>query len=125
MQISGLVLIFTTMFATVIGQLAIKSGMLQIAGSSDGTMAIGMTLFNAFTNFRVIFGLGMAVVAASTWILALSRLPLSYAYPFLSVTFPVVVILSSYMFNEHVPARAYLGLTLILVGLVISSTGTK
>ena len=121
MRLLDILLILVTMIGTVTGQLAIKSGVLQVAAESSDESTVWLTLARALMNWRVILGLAMAVVAACAWILALSRMPLSYAYPFLSVTFPAVVILSSILFDEHVSSRAYIGLALVIFGLLLAS----
>lgn len=118
----GFLFIGVTLLGVIVGQLCIKSGMLQVAASSPATNQPWVTLLNAFSNPRVVFGLLMAVVAASAWILTLSKLPLSYAYPFMSLTFPIVVILSARIFEEPISPRAYLGLGLIVMGLIIASS---
>lgn len=119
---SGFIFIFVTLSAVIIGQLCIKSGMIQIESLSQESH-LG-TLIRAFGNFRVIFGLLMAVVAACTWILALSQLPLSYAYPFMSLTFPTVLFLASRFFDEPLSPRTYVGISLIVVGLIVASSRT-
>jgi drug/metabolite transporter (DMT)-like permease len=120
----ALLSICVTLFAVIIGQLSIKKGMLQITENSHDVTRLWDTLFNALINPWVIFGLLMAMIAACAWILTLSRVPLSYAYPFISLTFPAVVILSSIVFNESVSLRAYIGLGLLVGALVMTSTGT-
>ena len=114
----GLFFISLTLLGTVAGQLCIKKGMLQNSYAGSNVFLI---LFKGLTNPWVITGLLLAVVAACAWIITLSRLPLSYAYPFLSITFPIVVILSSMLFNETVSLTAYGGLGLIVIGLIITS----
>ena len=120
----GLLFISITLFGVVVGQLSIKKGMLQIIDNSHDLTRLWHTLSSALMNPWVLFGLLMAVIAACAWILALARLPLSYAYPFMSLTFPIVVVLSSIVFDEPVSSRAYLGLGLLVTALIITSTGT-
>ena len=115
----GLVFILITIMSTISGQLMVKKGMLQ--NKLSGIHNIFETLINGLINPWVIAGLFMAVIGAFAWILTLSRLPLSFAYPFLSITFPVVVIASSMIFKENVSWNTYIGLTFIIVGIIIAS----
>lgn len=57
---------------------------------------------------------GSAFVA---WMIVLKKLPLSFAYPFISLTFPLVVLGSVLIFGEKVSAMQVLGLVLIVVGV--------
>lgn len=121
-RVLGFTFIIVTLVGVIVGQLCIKSGMLQIEDMPDRDY-LG-TLIAAFSNIRVLLGLFLAGIAACAWILTLSQLPLSYAYPFMSLTFPTVIYLSSRMFGESISPAGYLGMALIVVGLVIASIRT-
>ena len=78
-------LIFTGVLLNAVAQLALKQGMRQI-GHFDFTPA---TLFamswRIGTNGYVVLGLACYVVSVAVWLLALSRVEVSFAYPMLSV----------------------------------------
>lgn len=118
----GIIFIMLTLSCTVAGQLLIKKGMFLITVSSQNEFRLLQVLYSGLTNPWVIAGLMLAVIAACSWIITLSRLALSYAYPFLSITFPLVVILSSKIFHEPVSSKTFIGLGLIIVGLIIASS---
>ncbi len=63
----------------------------------------------------------LAGAALVLWLLVLGRLPLSFAYPFISLTFPLVAILSVAVLNEHLRAGQILGLSLIVAGVVLNA----
>jgi len=109
-----------TLVGTVAGQLCIKRGMLIVSEEHAGII---VTLFRGLTNIWVILGLLFAVIAAFAWMIALSKMALGYAYPFLSITFPIVVILSSIIFKESISINTYIGLGFIVIGLIIASFG--
>jgi multidrug transporter EmrE-like cation transporter len=52
---------------------------------------------------------------------ALTRLELSVAYPFMSLAFPLVAILSVPLFGEHFTILKAIGTGFILVGLFLLS----
>lgn len=57
---------------------------------------------------------------AFSWIMTLSELPLSYAYPlYLSSVLVIISILSIFLFGESLPLYRLVGLGLIIVGIVI------
>jgi multidrug transporter EmrE-like cation transporter len=63
--------------------------------------------------------LTLAGVSFITWMLVLKRVPLSSAYPLVSLTFPLVVIGSMVIFGEKVNVPQLVGLGLIVLGVSI------
>ena len=62
-------------------------------------------------------GLVLYGLSAVSWLWVLSRAQLSFAYPILALTYPVVVGLSSVFFGESVSAVRWLGVSVIVVGV--------
>ena len=71
----------------------------------------------------VISGMMAAFLAGIFWLAALTKLELSYAYPFMSVAFVLVLIFSALLFHETVTAPKVLGMLLIIVGIIVTSRG--
>ena len=67
------------------------------------------------------FALGIACYGISVfvWILGLSRVPVSIAYPLLSVGYVVNAIAAYYLFGEAVTATRWLGIGFIIVGVTL------
>jgi multidrug transporter EmrE-like cation transporter len=65
------------------------------------------------------FVLGAACYAASlvVWIFGLSRVPVSVAYPLLSVGYIVNAIAAHYLFGEAVTSTRWLGIGFIVLGV--------
>ncbi len=57
---------------------------------------------------------GLSVIC---WLWVLSRAQLSFAYPILSLAFPIVVGLSAVFFSESISAMRWTGVGLIVVGV--------
>ncbi len=70
------------------------------------------------------FWLAVALAGASfvAWMLVLRRVPLSIAYPFVSLSFPLVALLSVVVLGERVGALQLVGLGLIVAGVAISAS---
>lgn len=83
--------------------------------------SIVKTLFNivrAMFTPRVLTGLFLYVISAFLWILVLSKVRLSVAYPMLSISYFLVVILSATVLKERVNWKlAGLGLFFISAGV--------
>jgi len=65
----------------------------------------------------VIAGLALYVVATVIWIYLLSRLPLSLLYPLQSLAYVAAVVVSIFVFHEHVSLMRWIGVAIILVGV--------
>ena len=98
---------------TVVGQLLVKKGALDLRGASS--------VISYFTNPYVILGLASALVAAASWVKAMQHYRLSYAYPFMSLSFLAVAVLSAVVFGEESKPQQWVGLGIILVGLYVGS----
>jgi len=64
-------------------------------------------------------------ISAVFWLIVLSRIPLSVAYPIVAVGYVVVVLYSRFVFNEQVKWIAWVGLAFIVVGVAITAQGLK
>jgi len=98
---------------TVVGQLLIKHGAMQVKESGS--------LIATATNPFIISGLVSALVAAASWIKALQAYELSWAYPFMSVSFLLVALLSCFVLGEHLKVTQWIGLGVVLLGLFVGS----
>jgi multidrug transporter EmrE-like cation transporter len=68
-------------------------------------------------------GIACYVVSVVVWIIGLSRVPVSIAYPMLSLGYIVNAIAAHYLFGESVTLARWLGIGFIIIGvwLVASS----
>lgn len=62
-------------------------------------------------------------IAVFCWIFAISKLPLSYAYPFLAVSFVGILFLGHFVFLEEMSWQKIVGVTLISIGIIVSAHG--
>lgn len=90
------------------GQLLFKAASLAQA---DGTIV------DMFFHLETWAGLVLYGLSAVAWLWVLSRAQLSYAYPVLALSFPMVVGLSAVLFGESVSLTRWVGTGLILVGV--------
>jgi drug/metabolite transporter (DMT)-like permease len=64
----------------------------------------------------VVYGLGVL-----NWLMALSRLELSYVYPFASLSYVGIIIGSYFLFKEKLSRLRLIGIFIIIVGVLITS----
>ena len=115
--------IFLTILLTVYGQIVIK-WQVSLAGKfpTETTSRIYF-LVNLLWNPWVISSFICAFLAALSWMAAMTKFSLSYAYPFTSFTFILVLLLSSIFFRDELTLSKLIGMGLIVAGIVIGSRG--
>ena|SRR3989344_3670252 len=104
------VLIFVPIICAALGQLILKAGMNQV-GKFD--------LIRSFTNPLVLFGLAFYGASLILWMMVLTRENLSFAYPLVAFSYVVTVVLSRVFLHEPVPSLRWLGLAVIVVGILL------
>ena len=100
-------------------QLFLKAGTNRIgefAFSLENVMPIGMKV--ASSPF-ILSGLACYGVSLVVWILGLSRVPVSIAYPMLSVGYIVNAFAAWFLFGESVTAQKLVGIGFIVVGVYL------
>jgi multidrug transporter EmrE-like cation transporter len=117
----GYLYIFGTILFTVYGQIIIK-WQVSNAGAfpEDAAEKIWFLLRLAF-NPWVISSLCGAFLAFLCWVAAMTKFDLSYAYPFMSLSFVLVLILSALFFHEPITAAKVFGVIFIMAGIIIGA----
>jgi drug/metabolite transporter (DMT)-like permease len=116
-------IVFSVMLAAV-GQFLLKMGMLKV-GKMDDLARAPSTLLGAFTNPLVIAGLSVFAVSALSWLLVLSRVNLSIAYPMVSLGYVAVVILSHFILKEQIKPITIVGCLVIGLGVFLIARGMQ
>ena len=98
-------------------QLLLKAGTNAVgtfAFTLDNALPVGMRLA---MEPRILGGAGCYVVSLAIWIMALSRVEVSVAYPMLSIGFALNAILAWWLLGEAVTPARMLGIGVIIVGV--------
>ena len=115
--------VFLTVVLTVYGQIAIKWQVLK-AGALPAAFPDKMVfLFQLLINPWVISAFAAALLASVFWMAAMTRLQLSFAYPFMSLAFVLVMVASAIFFNEPITTLKVVGIALVIIGLIVGSQG--
>jgi multidrug transporter EmrE-like cation transporter len=113
---SALLLVFAVSTAAT-GQLMLKHGM-QLA-SARAARSGGSLVVSAATSPWILLGLAVFGVSAVAWLAALSKVPLSVAYPFNALGYLVILTASILILHERANVLTWLGSLLVVSGLVI------
>jgi multidrug transporter EmrE-like cation transporter len=117
----GYVYVLATVLLTVYGQVVFKwrideAGDFPSRGSERlqyvADLAVDPWVISVFV---------AALGASVTWGAALTKFELSFAYPFMSLSFVLVLLLGVALFSEAMSAYKVIGVVLICAGLVIGS----
>jgi len=112
-------LILAGVFLNAAAQIVIKKGMMQIgtfAFSLKNMVPVGIKV--ASSPF-VILGIMFYVISLVLWLMVLSRVDVSYAYPMLSVGYIVAALFGKYIFNEPVGPVRWAGIIIICIGVYL------
>lgn len=112
-------LILFGVFLNAFGQIALKKGMINVGHFTFSTENIVPVALAAFTNVFILLGLLCYVVSVVVWMLVLSRVDVSFAYPFLSVGYVLTAVLGYALFNEDLTAYRIAGIALICIGVSV------
>ena len=103
--------------AAAIGQMILKIGMTQV-----GELKFSDGLINIFRERLLIYmfwGFSVFGVNALLWLVVLSREKLSFAYPMVAFAYIVTILLSKFVLHEDIPLLRWVGLSVIIVGILM------
>jgi drug/metabolite transporter (DMT)-like permease len=76
-----------------------------------------------FRNLWVLSAFAAAFLASLCWMAAMTKFDLSFAYPFMSLSFVLVLVFSGLFFHEPVNMAKLAGIGLIVLGIAVSAQG--
>jgi multidrug transporter EmrE-like cation transporter len=115
-----IVLLLLSVASASLGQVLFKKGVM-LTGEVTFRGSVLAELIRLVFNPVVFSGLVLYVVSTILWLAALSKTTLSFAYPFTALTFILVMLSSRMVFLESIPPLRYLGIGLIVAGILVSS----
>ena len=112
-------LILFTVFSNFASQVLLKKGMTSIETfelAAQGLLkALPVIVFNPY----VVFGMLLMVVSMGSHLVVLSRVEISYAYPFLGLSFALVTLYGYYFLSEPMNMFRITGVMLIVTGVAL------
>jgi multidrug transporter EmrE-like cation transporter len=117
MSAAAFALLMTGVLLNAGAQLLLKSGTNALGVLSLSRDTWPDTLMRMATQGQFVLGAGCYALSLFVWILGLSRVPVSVAYPLLSVGYIVNAIAAHYLFGEAVTTTRWLGIGFIVIGV--------
>jgi multidrug transporter EmrE-like cation transporter len=116
MRGADLALILTGVALNAGAQLLLKAGARALGYGPLQLSNAAAMLERALMNGPILAGLACYVVSVGFWILALTRVDVSVAYPMLSIGYVVNAVAAAALFSEQLSAQRLTGIGVIVVG---------
>ncbi|MCU9954737.1 MULTISPECIES: SMR family transporter [Burkholderia] len=111
--------IITGVMLNACAQLLLKAGVNAVGHfefSRANIIPVGLKIA---TQLPIIGGLSCYVLSVVVWILGLSRVDVSIAYPMLSLGYVVNAFAAWYLFGEVLSVQRLVGIGIILIGVLV------
>ena len=121
MSLVSFILIFTGVMLNAAAQILMKAGTNAVGHfefSMENVLPIGLKLATEWHIVTALFCYALSVVV---WILALSRVPVSIAFPMLSMAYVVNAVAAWYLLGEPFSSTKLVGMGVIILGVIIIS----
>jgi drug/metabolite transporter (DMT)-like permease len=118
MKIAVLYILFSVLISAL-GQVLLKKGMNNMGSITLSLNQLLSTLWKMVINPYVFIGLAIYLAGTVFWLAALSRVDLSYAYPFASLSYVIMLVASWIMFDEKITLSRLVGTFVIGIGVLL------
>jgi len=120
----SILLILLSIGIAVGGQILLKLGMNKIGPIAIDSMgSLGKLFIGVFKSPMVLVGLFLYVISAAIWLIVISAVDLSFAYPFIGLTYVLILLVSKFVLKEDVNPIRWAGAAIITVGVIVISRG--
>lgn len=118
--VKSILLILLSILIAIGGQVLLKVGMNQISSAEILSLNGAKSFFLAVLKSpKVMTGLFLYGLSAIVWLIILSRVDLSFAYPMIGISYIFMLIISKFLLSEHVSPLRWIGAVVISIGVVI------
>jgi drug/metabolite transporter (DMT)-like permease len=122
------VLILVSVALAISGQICLRRGMEEVTGrtgmeAGDLIKKPATFIKEIATTWLVVLGLVLFVASAGFWLIVLADVPLGVAYPFVSLTYIVVLFYDKFFESYRITAWNWVGVVAIVAGVVLLSVG--
>lgn len=114
------IIILISVLLNCTAQLLMKKGMLMV-GEVVGGKQLFSILPSMITNGYLWLSAICYIFSFGFWLIVLSRVDVSYAYPFLSIGYVIAAIAGYYLFGDSVTPVRIAGILVICIGVILIS----
>ena len=117
----AIIYILVAVVTSAVGQILLKKGMTGMGPLTLSPNQVVSIIMRIATNPYVVIGLLIYVCGTLFWLVALSRVELSFAYPFASLSYIVMLVASWQLFKEDISLIRVIGTVVVGIGVLIIS----
>lgn len=118
---AALFCILISILLQVYAQLVLKHAIEQRLPLPEGLRARAYFFLEMLADIKVLSAMACGFIIVLFWSAALSRLPLSIAYPLMALSYPAVLVGSWFFFGDSLSVQKMLGISLIIVGVSVAN----
>lgn len=122
-MLANIAIIMASIMMSSTAHVLLKKGAMSTSELTIGGQSLMMNVWVVATNPWVVGGMFLHVSALAIWMWALSRVDISFAYPFLAVGYVFVSLMAWQWLGESITTTRMLGMAIIIVGIVVLSRG--
>jgi drug/metabolite transporter (DMT)-like permease len=115
--------IFITVLATVYSQLILRWQTSLTGPLPNNTVDIITYIANLLMKPWVLSGLFSTFLAGIAWMLTMTKFEISYAFPFVSMNYIIILLAGFFLFGESMSAAKITGSIIIVIGVFVISRG--
>ncbi len=112
-------LILFSVFTNFGSQVLLKKGMTTMSTFEISAGGIIKALPSMALNLFVIFGMLLMVISMVSYLVVLSRVEISYAYPFLGLSFVLITLYGHFVLAESMNIYRVIGVATIVIGVAL------
>lgn len=109
---------------SAIAQLFLKAGTNAISVGEQGSGFFSLVL-RAATQPFIVAGVSCYVLSMAIWLAVLSRLPVSVAYPLLSIGYIITAVFGFFLFGESLGVVKIVGIIIIIIGVIVLTSSVN
>ena len=124
---STILIMLTSIALATTAQLLLKAGMTKVGAITDVAAAGGAIalVLRVVSTWQVVAGLALFGLSAIFWLVTLSRVPLSTAYPVVSLSYVLILAFSALVLHERPTPAVWVGAVLIMCGIALVGLGQR
>lgn len=120
-NISSFLFVIISLALTIYGQIIIKYRINLYPKVPDDIIPKIKSVLKFFLDPYILSGLFAALIASFFWMLALTNLSITRAYPIMASAPIIILIFGVFTLNESLTAGKIIGAILIFVGIILSA----
>lgn len=122
-RVTDHVWILLSILFTTCSQVLIKWQVSHLGKFPEATTARFQYLAEVLLRPWILVAFVSTFLAGATWMVALGKFEISYAFPFYALNFLLIFLAGIFLFSEPLTGSKIIGLILILAGVVVLSGG--